>query len=91
LPFFKLNVMKVCNKCNIKKPYSEFSRDKSRPGGYAYKCKLCCNKWFNQNYTIYKYIAKKLHYSIPPGVYKITCLINNKCYIGQSIQPYYIS
>ena len=33
--------MKVCTKCEVEKPYTEFYKAKSKPGGYAYSCKAC--------------------------------------------------
>lgn len=33
--------MKVCCRCHIEKPHSEFFKDKSRRDGYEYRCKLC--------------------------------------------------
>jgi len=32
---------KVCYKCNVCKPITEFFRDKSRSDGYCYRCKSC--------------------------------------------------
>ena len=40
----------------------------------------------NREY-VYQRIKNK-HNTIPPGVYMVKCLFNNKCYIGQSIKPY---
>lgn len=37
--------MKKCYKCQIKKEYSEFSKDKSRPDGYDNRCKECSKKY----------------------------------------------
>lgn len=33
--------MKVCNKCGIEKPYSDFRKDKYRKDGYTSRCKHC--------------------------------------------------
>lgn len=33
--------MKVCSKCGIEKPYSEFRKDKYRKDGYTGRCKYC--------------------------------------------------
>lgn len=45
--------MKVCNKCGIEKPVSEFHRHKGNPDGLAYSCKSCvsvhCEKWRGDN------------------------------------------
>ena len=84
--------MKICNKCHIEKPYTEFSKCKNAPDGLQWTCRQCQSKNgknnYRQNSVIRKQNNKKLNYSISPAIYKITCLINNKCYIGQSIQPY---
>jgi hypothetical protein len=32
-----------CYSCKEVKPIEEFSKDKSRPGGYGYRCKKCNN------------------------------------------------
>lgn len=32
-----------CYSCKEIKPIEEFSKDKSRPGGYGYRCKKCNN------------------------------------------------
>lgn len=33
--------MKRCSKCKIKKPLSEFYKDKTQPAGYEYRCRVC--------------------------------------------------
>lgn len=33
--------MKICTKCKINKPYTEFSKSKISKDGYQYKCKEC--------------------------------------------------
>ena len=35
--------MKLCKKCNIIKPFSEYHKDKSRKDGYVYYCAQCNN------------------------------------------------
>lgn len=35
---------KVCNKCGINKPYSEYYKCKAREDGLQYVCKVCSNK-----------------------------------------------
>ena len=32
---------RVCQKCNQEKPINEFAKDKNKPLGYDYRCKLC--------------------------------------------------
>ncbi len=45
--------MKKCNKCKIKKPLTEFSKDKTRNDNLCYRCKTCSskavNKWCENN------------------------------------------
>ena len=45
--------MKVCNKCGIEKPVSEFHRHKRNPDGLTYSCKSCvsihCKGWREEN------------------------------------------
>lgn len=47
-----------CNKCNVDKKYSEFHKDKSRPQGISYICKLCdrikFKSWVTKNKEHYK-------------------------------------
>ena len=44
---------KECNKCNIDKQISEYSKDKTRKDGYSYTCKVCksknSKKWAKDN------------------------------------------
>ena len=37
--------MKTCNKCNIEKNESEFSKSNARQDGYQYQCKDCQNSY----------------------------------------------
>ena len=45
-------------------------------------------QWIKNNKEQHNSVIKKIHNKIPPGVYMIKCLTNNKCYIGQSKVPY---
>lgn len=35
---------KWCKRCSSVKTYSDFYKDASRPDGYKYACKACCNR-----------------------------------------------
>lgn len=43
--------MKTCSKCKTLKPLNEFSKDASRPGGLAYRCKACQSVTQRSGYT----------------------------------------
>ena len=47
--------MKICSKCKIEKPFSEFHTHKSNKDGLQYQCKQCrketCAKSFSKRYT----------------------------------------
>lgn len=42
--------MKLCKKCNHKKPLSDFHKDKSKSDGYYSSCKLCNKQRRKNNY-----------------------------------------
>lgn len=44
--------------------------------------------WTDKNKQKHLYNIIKLQQSIPSGIYKITCLVNGKRYIGKSEKPY---
>ena len=44
-PMVEQQVLKRCNKCKIKKPLSDFTKDKTRPGGLALVCRQCKNEY----------------------------------------------
>jgi len=59
--------MKDCNKCNEKKPLTEFYKDKSKNTGYRNECKSCKKmyaKGFRQTeeYKIWKRANSKAYY-----------------------------
>ena len=60
--------MKTCFKCGIKKPLSNFSKNKSRKDGYQNYCKPCCKevnaKWYSENPESRKEYALKQKYNI---------------------------
>ena len=33
---------KVCTRCQVEKPFSEFHKDKNRKDGHHYTCRVCC-------------------------------------------------
>lgn len=41
--------MKKCKRCEIEKPFNEFSKDRNKKDGLQYKCKLC-NKEYAERY-----------------------------------------
>jgi hypothetical protein len=43
--------MKICAKCKVLKPYSEFHKLIRASDGLNYRCKDCCNKYYNSIYT----------------------------------------
>lgn len=49
---------KICSKCKIKKPFSEYFKDNLRQIGIRYKCKVCC-----KNETIEWRIKNRLEYN----------------------------
>ncbi len=52
---------KVCSKCKIDKPFSEYFKDNRREIGIRCKCKLCCtletNEWREKNRSEYNNYA----------------------------------
>jgi len=42
--------MKCCSKCGVEKPFSEYSKDKTRPDGLQYVCKSCKKEEDKQRY-----------------------------------------
>jgi hypothetical protein len=40
--------MKECSKCNAKKSFNEFFKNKSNPDGYEYSCKVCRKKYVKE-------------------------------------------
>ena len=47
--FIKMKTQ-ICTKCGIKKPISEFHKDKNSKSGYCYYCKLCVSKQKHEYY-----------------------------------------
>tara|TARA_R110000744_G_C18962443_1_gene517067 strand:- start:55 stop:561 length:507 start_codon:yes stop_codon:yes gene_type:complete len=90
--------MKKCNVCNIEKPLSEFSKDKSKKDGLQYKCKECTkqhnkdnkesidkhNKQYREDNREYvNEYQLKLAMSEGYGVYMITHIPTQCYYIGE--------
>ena len=44
-PMVEQQVLKLCRKCKIKKPLTDFTKDKARPGGLALVCRQCKNEY----------------------------------------------
>ena len=42
--------MKICSKCQIKKPYTSFNKNKTRIDGYNYWCKKCLKPLIDKHY-----------------------------------------
>jgi hypothetical protein len=74
--------MKTCTKCKVEKPIEAFRM--RNDGYYNSWCQECKVQHNRQNRTLYN---NKLNNKIPSGVYMITCLINNKRYVGESNHP----
>ncbi len=54
---------KVCSKCNVEKPFSDYYKDNLRKIGIRCKCKECCSKetrtWRDRNRSKYNnYVAE---------------------------------
>lgn len=44
--------MKTCPKCNVLKNDLDYHKDKTRPGGLAWECKLCANQKDREKYRL---------------------------------------
>jgi hypothetical protein len=89
---------KMCIKCKQELTSNMFYKDKSRKDNLSNRCKQCekqnydnnseyfrrCREQFRLNNPEYN---KQWNKKIPPGVYMVKCLVNNKFYIGQSVSP----
>lgn len=42
--------MKICTKCNIEKPFDEFTKQKKGKNGYRSNCKSCSKKYYEKNF-----------------------------------------
>jgi hypothetical protein len=41
--------MKLCNECNIEKPYEDFNKDSWKKDGFRNSCRLCAKKKYLEN------------------------------------------
>lgn len=55
--------MKTCCKCKIVKPFSDFSKCKSRKDGYSPRCKICSKAYYESNKEHYLEKGKKRYKS----------------------------
>ncbi len=87
LPFFKLNVMKICSKCHVEKTYNEFSKDKSKPLGQSSHCKSC-HKIYKQQFKhrMKKYNFKHYHSKVLSH-WIVYLLPNADNYVGHTNNP----
>jgi exonuclease VII large subunit len=44
-----MNLLKICSKCKIEKPFENFSKDKNRLDGYQRFCKTCVKEYYETN------------------------------------------
>lgn len=54
---------KLCRKCNIEKPLSEFSKNKNKADGLDYYCKSCRKEYYLQNKEHIRQKTKEYYYS----------------------------
>ena len=55
--------MKTCSKCKEEKPLSEFTKNKTKKGGYNYTCRVCTRKYIKEHYESNKqYYSKRSRY-----------------------------
>lgn len=54
--------MKICTKCKIEKPFTDFSKDIKRADGLQYSCKECFRAYRLENYE--RIISKKREYQL---------------------------
>ena len=84
---------KKCSRCKAVKPLTEFYKDKSRKDGLQPRCKPCSKAVVKEYQQTDKGKAmqaradRRHQAKTPPSVYKITCLENNRTYIGSSTAP----
>jgi len=73
--------MKICTKCNIEKPKTEFYKENRSKQGIQSMCKLCFKKWQQSNEG--KISARKAHlaqkYNITLQDYDDLLLKQNNC------------
>jgi hypothetical protein len=55
--------MRKCNVCKIKKPLSNFLKDKTRSLGYSYRCKICSSQIHKEKYYDKSLLTRKGKYN----------------------------
>jgi hypothetical protein len=88
---------KTCSCCGQNKPVTAFYKNRSQPDGLGNQCKVCHNASVKK-YTKTEKGAQMLNKSqskyrtkVPPAVYQIRCLIDDRVYIGRSSKPVFRS
>lgn len=84
----------ICSGCKAARPLSEFGRNKSRPGGYSYRCKPCARVSVNAHYR--KHSSKsarrrsilKKRFGITPEQYnQMVIEQTGRCAICKTMDP----
>lgn len=64
----RLQMIKTCTTCKAEKPLAEFRKDKTKPDGYQYSCKVCKRAYgkdaYSERYSADVKIATKSRYDI---------------------------
>lgn len=59
----KASEVKTCSKCELEKSINDFSKNRSRPDGYAHYCKTCAHEahgaWKKNHPTTYRALKRK--------------------------------
>ena len=84
--------MKVCKGCGLSLPLDNFWKQKTVKSGYRSRCKKCLGFKNNKRWGVINKPAKEYQKTYmkewkdrhPAGIYKITCLNNNRVYIGET-------
>jgi len=63
---------KVCSKCETEKPASEFHRDRTKKGGFVYRCKSCTAIWAEANRDVLRATGRR-HYQQNKEEYAALC------------------
>jgi len=69
-------MVKTCSKCKVKKPVSEFNKDKNNKDALRCKCKSCCKEYYQSNKEYHKEYQKERYQA-------------NKQNIKESVKEYY--
>ena len=84
--------MKKCSKCERELPLSSFWKQKTVKSGYRSQCKNCLGYKEKQQWGVRKEIPKEINAKHqrewkarqPAGIYKITCSVNGRVYVGET-------